>query len=505
MTNKTKSKFATLFLLGFITFIVTSWTLRNNFYFLFDDIAWIKEVKFSFDVKNFFTILPISRYNDRPLRTVWFWCLYQVFGMNYTAYYLIVLLWHVLDTYLIYFLMKKILLQCNYQDYFWKSIIVAFFFGIYPKNLMAVYWLAGAANDLLCTFFCLLAMLCYLKYMEERNRWHIMVLSLVFYIFAMRSKEAAICFPIIILLYELYISVIVNRKKFKLNWGCISLLLYMVMYLVRLFTLPVGLTNAGQYKQDFSILTIIKILLNYIRMYFAWDDGSFSYDINNYYTKVGNIGIVICFLIIIIVISGLIRKDGRKRENWGIMLLFIVCGLAMAPLLVLPNIQHMLYFYFPSVFLSMLFGISLYEGITYLYNYKFSPQIILVMTVVFLVILNNIGGAKIIRENFIRWGEEAKSTVEDIESIEKIPTGTHVYLYGADSGANVFNYAPGYIINIIYEDSSIVTNLITGEELSVLEEISEETDVNIREQYSAPYVIWKYADGHVREIGRVID
>lgn len=488
MKKKIKVEYLYLLIIGIITFLVTSWTLRKNFFFLFDDIAWIKEVMFSFDIKDFFTIFPTARYNDRPLRTFWFWCMYEVFGLNYTAYYLVVLLWHVVNTYLVFVWTYKLLKICeNPQNIFWKSMLVALVFGIYPKHLMAVYWIAGAANDLLCAFFCLLSMILYLRYMENRKNWLSALFSIAFYICAMRSKEAAICLPIIILLFEIYVSCFIKKARLTISIYNAIAIIYMLLYLIRILTLPIGVTLEGQYEQKFSISTILGTLLNYIRMYFAWDDGSFSYSIGNYSTRVGNIGILVCVVIISFCVINILRKK-NVRQNTGIVLALLAVGLAMAPLLVLPNIQHLLYFYFPAIFLSLLFGSVLYHGAIFLFDYKYAPGVICSITMLLLVVLNNVGGAKIIRENFIQWGEEALSTVEDISEIKKMPEGSHIYIYGADEGVNVFNYAPGYIINIMYEDNTLIPEYGTD-----------------KTKYIAPYAIWKYAEGHVIEIERFID
>lgn len=284
--------------------------------------------------------------------------------------------------------------------------------------------------------------------------------------------------------YEIYIS-FYNKEKIKIRFGNIVLITYMIIYLIRLFTLPIGLTGEGQYEQKFSVITVFKVLLNYIRMYFAWDDGNFSYSIGKYYTKIGNLGIVICAFILMVIVINLVRKKNIEK-NVGFILLALGVGLSLAPLLVLPNIQHLLYFYFPAIFLSMLFGLAIYDGVAYVFKYKYTTQVLLIVMMAAFVILNNIGGAKCFRENFIRWGEEAKSTVSDIEKIEKLQSGTHLYLKGIDTGANVFNYAPGYIVNIIYDDSSIVSEIF-----------NEET------QYIVPYAVWEYSDGHVIEVERV--
>lgn len=472
-----------LLILGIAVFAVNAWTLRDNFYFLFDDIAWIKEVKYNFDVKNFFTILPNSRYNDRPVRTFFFWVLYQLFELDYMKYYLTVIIWHVVDTYLLFSVAFIVLKRVNYAKAFECACICALVFGMYPKNLMAVFWLAGAANDLLCGFFALLTLLLYLCYMKNRKAYPAVIGALVAYILAMRSKEAAICLPLIILIYECYM-IWYEKRKFKVYMGNLLLIGYMVLYLVRIFTLPVGLTGEGQYEQNFSISTIFSVLFNYIRMYFGIDDGAFSYATDRYSTQVGEFGIILVTIIMTIAVIKLVNKK-QAEQGGAVIALFLSSGFALAPLLVLPNIQHLLYFYFPAIFLAMLFGMLSFYGldklrskVKYVYPY--------VTVLVVLVILNNIGGAAKLRNAWINYGEEALSATEDIKNIEPLDSGYHLYLDGAAEGANVFNYGPGNIVNILYENEEIY-----------VEHINEET------QFEKPYAVWTYADGTVEEVERV--
>lgn len=468
---------------GIAVFSVNAWILRKNFYFLFDDIAWIQEVKYQFDVRNFFHILPASRYNDRPVRTFFFWICYKLFELDYTKYYLVVLIWHIVNTFLLLKIAYEVLKKINFAKAFDCACVCALFFGIYPKNLMAVFWISGAANDLLCAFFSLLTIALYLKYINNRKSCLSVIGFLTAFILAMRSKEAAICLPVIILIYELYMAYY-QKTKFKLHFGLVALSGYMILYVIRIFTLPAGLTKEGQYEQNFSIISIFQVLLNYIRMYFGLDDSAFSYKAGEYYTKIGDIGIVILAFIIAAALIKICRKKNTEYA-WGILVLFLMIGLSMAPLLVLPNIQHLLYFYFPAVFLSVLFGVFIFCGWDLLQSkLKFiSPCL---FTLIILLILNNTGGAKGLRNSWIHWGEQALSASEDITSIAPLPAGYHLYVQGASQGANIFNYGPGYIVNILYDETDISVEL---------------EDENTA--YQIPYAVWNYSDGHVDELRRL--
>ena len=300
----------------------------------------------------------------------------------------------------------------------------------------------------------------------------------------MRSKEASICLPVILMIYEVYMAYY-NKQRFRLYSGNMLLIGYMLLYLIRIFTLPVGLTGSGQYEQNFSPVTILEVLLNYVRMYFGLDDPSFSYKTGHQYgTQIGDIGIIIMTAIVAVAFTKIFYKKETQRA-WGIIALVASIGAALGPLLVLPNIQHLLYFYFPAVFISILFGIILFQGLDLLrHKIRYVQPYVFVLAV--LLLINNIGGAKNLRESWMRWGKEALSATQEILDIESIPAGYHVYLKGASEGANVFYYGPGYIVNILYNDPDISVELI-----------------NENTNYQIPYVIWNYLEGQVQEIDRV--
>lgn len=474
-----------LFAIGVACFFTYSWILRDKMYFLFDDINWIKRVKYDFDIKHFLHVFPTSRYNDRPLRTLFFYILYNLFGMEYQKYYLAVLILHIVVVYLYFYLVYRVITRCDVdpQKAFGYAYVCAIFFGMFPKNGMAVYWLAGAANDMLCTFFAVICIIFHLKFCDEsKSNWKKIlwaIASLLMYICSMRSKEAAIGLPIILGIHDIYMA---YRKKKKpyITGNSIVCSIYMLIYVIRIFTLPVGLTGAGQYEQNFSPISMMIVLFNYIKMYFSIDSPSFTYDAF-WDNRLGNVGLVIISAIIALAIYKIYINKEREK-NIALLCLCIAAGVTLAPLLVLPNIQHLLYFYFPGIILSMLLGICLYD-ILNLGKGKFSTVLPIVFTFVLLIILNNVGGAKSLQNFWIDWGEKALTASQDIENLRERSTNANIYVKNANQGANIFNYGPGAIVNILYDDSNI--------HVFLLEDVSSEL--------IEPYVVWQYDEttGHV--------
>ena len=121
-------------------------------------------------------------------------------------------------------------------------------------------------------------------------------------------------------------------------------------------------------------------------------------------------------------------------------------------------------------------------------NIIYSKQMLVIIVFCSLILLNNVGGAKKFKEYYIHLGEEALSTVNDIENVDILPQNTHLYLDGISDTANVFNYSLGYIVNILYDDPSIVSEIY-----------------NSQAECIAPYAIWKYSNGHVIEVERKIE
>ncbi len=133
----------------------------------------------------------------RPLHYVLYVMEYSVFGDTPLGYRIIALLLHALSTVLFY----RILMM-------WRSNIrhamyAAMIFAVIPGRAEAVYWVYGASNLLLAVFI----LLSLLFYMRERR-----VLAIVFFSLALLSRETAVLFPVILLLYELTESRHIRRN-----------------------------------------------------------------------------------------------------------------------------------------------------------------------------------------------------------------------------------------------------------------------------------------------------
>jgi tetratricopeptide (TPR) repeat protein len=113
-------------------------------------------------------------------------------------------LWHLLNTILVYLIVSKMLPQVRGGAFF-----VALMFGIHPMHVESVAWISSR-KDVVYGFFFLLSMLSYWEYLKTNRKWLLMI-TLVTAILSFLGKPASIVLPLVLgLVYYL--------KKERLVW-----------------------------------------------------------------------------------------------------------------------------------------------------------------------------------------------------------------------------------------------------------------------------------------------
>lgn len=143
-----------------------------------------------------------------PLTTISLAVNYAIGGSSPAGYHYTNLLFHLLNTFLVWFLLVKISKRYD------LAIFVAAIFAFHPVIVEAVAWVA-ARKEVLYTFFYLLATLFAIAFWEKKSlHWYI--LSLAMFFLAYHSKYAAAAFPL------WYISLAIFWKN-RRDWGKIAL------------------------------------------------------------------------------------------------------------------------------------------------------------------------------------------------------------------------------------------------------------------------------------------
>lgn len=118
-----------------------------------------------------------------------------VWGANPLGYHLTNVLFHALNTVLV-FLLARLLTQANCA----LALLAALLFALHPVHVEAVVWVV-ARTDLISTFFYLGSLLLFVLYRRSRWRGHYLA-ALSLFLLGLFSKEMVISLPLLLLAYD---------------------------------------------------------------------------------------------------------------------------------------------------------------------------------------------------------------------------------------------------------------------------------------------------------------
>ena len=145
-------------------------------YYPVTDYPFMKSWDDQWQVLNFYTTNGLSMnsiisifstfYNGQysPLNQLYYTAIFHYFGFNASVFHLFSLLWHVGYTILIFCFIHKLLNEYHRKPAHANMLIalgVSISVAIHPVNAEVVSWLS-ASKVLLCSFFYMASLLCYL-------------------------------------------------------------------------------------------------------------------------------------------------------------------------------------------------------------------------------------------------------------------------------------------------------------------------------------------------------
>ncbi len=215
----------TIFLPGILilcTFLAFAPVLQNDFV-NFDDIRLITGNPLVINgrdvmMKDFF-LKNLYSPHYKPLVFLSWNIEYRLFGLNPKVFHLNNLLLHICNVILLWFTFRQFLSQyltggrkrsAGEQQWFQQGVplVVSLLFALHPLHVESVAW-ASERKDLLCAFFYLLSLLCYLKYVQvKKTAW--LILSAISYLMVIGSKSMGIT-----LLAILFLADSVLGRKFS--------------------------------------------------------------------------------------------------------------------------------------------------------------------------------------------------------------------------------------------------------------------------------------------------
>jgi len=137
---------------------------------------------------------PWGNIQGRPLRTLSLNLDYSLFGPNPRFFHLTNLVYHALNTALVFHLARRLLGRVR------PALVAAILFAVHPIQTEAVTYISGR-KDLLATLFYLLAFTGFMRYCAL-PRASSLALTLLAFFLALLSKESAVTLPAACLLYD---------------------------------------------------------------------------------------------------------------------------------------------------------------------------------------------------------------------------------------------------------------------------------------------------------------
>lgn len=279
-----------LALLGLVCVILVVAIAYSNILtapFVFDDYSSIKENEQIRRIDNALRMVS----SNRSVPLISFALNYAVGGLNTAGYHLVNIIIHAVNALLIYYL-----ILLTYKTPFFRGVktaagsqafiafSAAFIFAAHPIQTQAVTYVVQRFTSM-ATMFYLLSLIMYVKSRLRTNGRPApvsYVLSFVFAVAAMKSKEIALTLPIIAVLYEfLFFN---DTKDSQPKTQAIRRLLYLLPIILTLLIIPLSMLDVKAPVQaivqdiDLSsketaaigradyLMTQFRVIITYIRL-----------------------------------------------------------------------------------------------------------------------------------------------------------------------------------------------------------------------------------------------
>jgi len=352
-----------------LTAIVFAGTLR--FDFVYDDFpqilfnpfirAWhfVPQYFVSSVGKQMSPFAPGNYY--RPLFLVLLRASYSVFAKGPLGWHLVALVLHLLVTWLVYVLVKRMTGQFTLA---WLSALI---FGVHPIHHEVIAWVSATTESLFAIMF-LAAFLAYLQSREKaRPFWTAVSCSL--YVLALLSKETGIVLPLLVFAYD-WIGYAPAQgeprpeyaRRFKSSFGAAAV--YLPIAFLYLFVRNRILAGLGHSLAPVSfgtwLLTLPSILVFYLRHWFFPVGLSESYDL--FYQPNWSLVHVLLPLSVLAVLGAaiwILRKRMDAKTVGYAMAWMVIPLLPALDTFVFraDELVHDRYFYVPSIGASLLIAL----------------------------------------------------------------------------------------------------------------------------------------------------
>jgi tetratricopeptide (TPR) repeat protein len=197
---KRHQKILAIYLLLILTILVTYWQVKDFNFVGFDDELYITE---NSHTQSGLTIDGIvwafttfHAGNWHPLTWLSHMLDCELYGLNPMGHHWTNLLFHMTNTLLLFFMFQKM------TGAIWKSAFVAALFALHPLHVESVAWVAER-KDVLSTFFGMLTILAYIRYVKKRNFLRYSLIF-IFLSLGLMAKPMLVTLPFVLLLLDFW-------------------------------------------------------------------------------------------------------------------------------------------------------------------------------------------------------------------------------------------------------------------------------------------------------------
>ena len=417
--------------------VFCSWSLSPSNFFQFDDFKWQWKTQVA-SYLGLFNVIPNAPFNDRPVGAVLIKGLFSLFGVNAVAHHMVLLLIHLGNSLLLYWVLSIILhdflkktSQQSLKELPWVAAIL--FAGWSSSTLRAVYW-DSAIFDLLAGFFALIASCFYFMAQNGKGRIWKSLLCILAYGLALRSKEMSVLLPCMLAVITVW-QITWNQRvlRSQITWNLpllMGLIIMMIAYVARILWVksnyPGLMEPSHPYFLTHDPLILARNFIRYLAIYFDPFQDDYIAANGGWSLPFYGLGSVLCL--------GFLWYAGRKYQQDRNPLILIPCLLVlqMAPVLQIQNMQTRLYLYIPSMILSVLTGAIICQIVGQYKRVGEDLRIVMLLlasfTILAAVSLN--GSNPKYRNFYLSVGRENKKLYGEIMKIPTPPHGATVYLEG---------------------------------------------------------------------------
>jgi len=282
-----------------------------------------------------------------------------LFGNNFNLYHLQNILLALCTALMVYILARKLLPDEP------AAYLASILFILCPVNFFTVYWIS-ARTDLLCTFFMMISLLLFIRFIEYSKNIHYyptLSLALVFYLLSLLAKEGTVMMPFFIFLISRYLIAerdAGDRKKVIVTsalYAFAYLLVFAAYFFVRTCVLG-GIHYPAINFYSFPVndpLVIYFAIQKYVWMFLTMTFFVTPFPIKMFfYSPTYNVIFIIALVFSIWVFGKLSRPLKNSKISKILLWLTVLSFVPTLPLLPGPH-----YCYIPSIFYCMLIAMYL--------------------------------------------------------------------------------------------------------------------------------------------------